>query len=478
MIKIDKLIPLAAFKKPLERMWEASEKKLWAIEKANKSEDRNALVFTREGRYVPQDWTDWTRGFRIGSMLLQAEATDSKEFLNYARDATVEHILPQITSFGVHDHGFTVTSTFGALLRLMDEGVIPHNEWERKYYVQALITSGVVQANRWTEIEDNLGFIHSFNGPHSLFADTIRSLRALVIAHLLGGVLRGEEDQIFSLLDRVIAHIIATSRYIVCSGFKDHGYDELGQVTHEAIFNVRTGTYRCPSTQQGYSPFTSWTRGLAWIILGFAELFEFFRLLPRHYRRTLGNIEFELYDVLRWTTVYYVENSPTCGVPYWDTGAPDLENLENWAGKDADPFNDWEPVDSSAAAIAAQGFLRLGKIMGRSDGRRYQMVGRKIAYTLLNEPYLSTDPNHQGLLLHSVYHWPQRWDHIPKGSYVTHGESVMWGDYHLRELALYIGRLSRSKKYYAFTNFDWDPLEVQHYPTKDWTDLLYGSRPL
>ncbi len=458
MIHTKESIPLEAFKKPLERMWEASEKKLWAIEReANDSKANHALVYTQNGHYTSQSWTDWTRGFRIGSMLLQAEVTDSEDFLKYAREATIRQILPQTTNFGVHDHGFTVTSTFGTLLRQMDEGMIPHNEWERKYYVQALITSGIVQAHRWTNIGENLGFIHSFNGPHSLFADTIRSLRALVISYLLGGALRGEEDELFVLLDRVVAHIRTTSRYIVSSPDQGRdGYAETGRVAHEAIFNTRTGSYRCPSTQQGYSPFTTWTRGLAWIILGYAELLEFFQILPERYKSKYGDLENEMQNVLQCTADYYIENSPTCGIPYWDTGAPGLKNLGDWSGQDADPFNDWEPVDSSAAAITAQGLLRYGNLLGSPSGKKYLSAGQKIAYTLLDEPYLSLDPNHQGLLLHSVYHWPRRWDHVPKEASIANGESVMWGDYHLRELALYLSRLSNPEKYYAFMNFEWN----------------------
>ena len=34
---------------------------------------------------------------------------------------------------------------------------------------------------------------------------------------------------------------------------------------------------------------------------------------------------------------------------------------------------------------------------------------------LLSDDYLSTQPAHQGLLLHSVYHRPNNWDHIPPG---------------------------------------------------------------
>ncbi len=62
------------------------------------------------------------------------------------------------------------------------------------------------------------------------------------------------------------------------------------------------------------------------------------------------------------TCDFYIDNSPADGVPYWDTGAPNLYKLGDYLNKPADPFNDFEPVDSSAAAIAAQGLLRLGQI--------------------------------------------------------------------------------------------------------------------
>jgi hypothetical protein len=70
--------------------------------------------------------------------------------------------------------------------------------------------------------------------------------------------------------------------------------------------------------------------------------------------------------------------------------------------------------------------------------------------TLFDEPYLSTDPAHHGLLLHSIYHHPNGWDHVPEGSKVPNGESSMWGDYHAREVALYLDRLIAGAPYYTF----------------------------
>ena len=72
----------------------------------------------------------------------------------------------------------------------------------------------------------------------------------------------------------------ATAKYLVYYGEGRDAYDVRGRVAHEAIFNVNDGRFRCPNSQQGYSPFSTWTRGLAWAMCGFAEQLEFLAALP------------------------------------------------------------------------------------------------------------------------------------------------------------------------------------------------------
>jgi hypothetical protein len=140
---------------------------------------------------------------------------------------------------------------------------------------------------------------------------------------------------------------------------------------------------------------------------------------------------------------FYIANTASDGIPYWDTGAPGLGKLGRWRERPAEPANSAEPVDSSSAAIAAQGLLRLGRVAGTRDGReRYTAAGLTAARTLLADPYLSTTEDHEGLLLHAIYHRPNGWDHQPTGTQVPHGESCMWGDYHLLELAVLMQRLA------------------------------------
>ena len=143
----------------------------------------------------------------------------------------------------------------------------------------------------------------------------------------------------------------------------------------------------------------------------------------------------------------YLQVAAADGVPYWDDGAPGLAQLSGWGDRPADPFNDHEPVDSSAAAIAAQGLLRLGRALREP---RYEQAGLRVLDTIFDEPYLSEDDRHQGLLLHSVYHWPNGWDHVPAGSRIPRGESSQWGDYHAREAALYVKRLAEGGPYLTF----------------------------
>jgi hypothetical protein len=426
----------------LRSFWQLSADKIQQIEKSYDS-SKGSPVFTVRGKYTSRGWTEWTQGFRYGSAILQFDATGEQEFLDLARTATVQQMAPHVSHFGVHDHGFNNVSTYGNLWRLMGEGRIPENQWERHFYELALKLSGAVQARRWTRIKDG-GFIHSFNGPQSLFVDTIRSLRSLAIAYHLGHVLMEEGDSETSLLERLRQHAIATATYSVFYGEGRDAYDVRGRVAHEAIFNIRDGNFRCPNSQQGYSPFSTWTRGLAWAMCGFSEQLEFLRA------NNDKSITSPLLKAAQATCDFYINHaSASDGIPYWDTSAPQLYNLGDWQAKRADPFNQFEPVDSSAAAIAAQGLLRLGHYLGEK-GNRYRQAGLSILDTILDKPYLSTNPQHHGLILHSVYHRPNGWDYIPKDRKVPCGESSMWGDYHAREAALYVQRVAMKQPYLTF----------------------------
>ena len=449
---------------------------------------KGAPVYTEAGRYATRGWTEWTQGFQFGNALYLFDLTGNEEMLKFGKEGTLQQMATHVSHIGVHDHGFNNVSTYGNLLRLMEEGRIEENEWERNFYELALKLSGAIQAARWTKTADGLGFVHSFNGPHSLFSDTIRSMRALAVGYQLGHALMGEQDERVSLLGRLLQHAEATARYNVYFGEGRDSYDIRGRVVHESIFNVRNGVYRCPSTQQGYAPFTTWTRGLSWVLSGYPEQLEWLEtrndadITGAEVQESTGfaskeDVEKRFLETACATADLHLATTPTDGIPYWDTGAPGLRLMEGYAEKPADPDNAHEPVDSSAAAISAQGLLRLGRYLQRNAerlagselraaasrwpnapatareiealGARYRAAGLVSASTLFDEPYLSSG-DHQGILLHSVYHRPNGWDYTPDANGVPRGESCMWGDYHLLELAAYLRREVAGHRYLTF----------------------------
>src|SRR5207253_9573431 len=135
------------------------------------------------------------------------------------------------------------------------------------------------------------------------------------VAHQLGHVLMGERDQRISLLHRLLQHAVTTARFNIYYGEGRDSCDLPGRTAHESIFNVNDGSYRCPNSQQGYSPFGTWTRGLAWAILGYAEQLEFFGTLrSSKERRPRSSVAISKAEItfLRAATVtaeFYLKNS-------------------------------------------------------------------------------------------------------------------------------------------------------------------------
>ncbi len=455
-MRIDNGLSAADLSPAITRLFELAAEKTMGLSR-RWDPAMGAPVVTAAGKYVGRNWTQWTQGFAYGNAILCYDITGQSELLEAGRTNTVDHMAEHITHIGVHDHGFNNLSTYGQLRRLILEGKLERSEWELRFYELALKASGAVQAARWTSLPEDFGYVYSFNGSHSLFIDTMRTVRICGVAHTLGHALLGEQDQRFSLLGRLLTHAKTSAKFNIFYGEGRDSYDvpELrGRTVHEAVFNPASGTFRCPSTQQGYSPFSTWTRGLAWAMLGFAEELEFIQSLPESDFAVDGlPTKAEALALMEKTAratcdFYIAQGSALDGICYWDTGAPNLHRLGDWRASAADPYNQYEPVDSSASAIGAQGLIRLGQALGR-DGTAYLQAGLTVAKTLVQEPYLSTDPSHEGILLHSIYHRPNGWDYVPKGAAVPYGESSMWGDYHMLELGLLVSRMAE-KKYYTF----------------------------
>ena len=139
MINLRPGLSHASLEKKINKLFEASAQKLRSLEE-DWSPSEGAPVYTIRGKYTSRGWTEWTQGFQFGSAILQFDATRESHFLDYGREMTVRYMAPHLTHQGVHDHGFNNVSTYGNLLRLINEGRIEPNPWERRFYELALMS--------------------------------------------------------------------------------------------------------------------------------------------------------------------------------------------------------------------------------------------------------------------------------------------------------------------------------------------------
>jgi unsaturated chondroitin disaccharide hydrolase len=263
-----------------------------------------------------------------------------------------------------------------------------------------------VQAARWSPAAGGGGYIYSFNGPHSLFVDTIRTLRALPVSHLLGHVLMGENDR--------------RSRCSTACGARPR-HREVRRLVRRGPRRLRRarpgGAREHLQHQRRQLPLPQFAAGL----LALQHLDARPGVGHVRFRRATGvstparpRSEFwpswkrpPAPPAISTSRIHPARWHSLLGHRRARPGA--VGRLAKHAG---DPFNAYEPVDSSAAAIAAQGLLRLGH---RLHDDRYWQAGLAVCNTLFDEPYLSTGEKHQGLILHSVYHRPNGWDAVPEG---------------------------------------------------------------
>ncbi len=352
--------------------------------------ERPAPVHTRDGKWYrpPRLWTDWTPGFYAGQMWILHELTGDAQWRREAERFSVK-LEARRFDRDVHDLGFIFLSTYRRWHDLLEEG-----EAARVRACDILVTAATVQSYRWNGAGED-GFIYSFNGPQSLFIDIMMNVRLLFWAYRHGA---GEE-----VYRRAVEHCRTSAKYLVARDGRGIG-EVNGSTAHEAIFNTESGRgeFRCLSTQQGYSPFTCWSRGLAWAIYGFAVAHE-----------STGDDAF--LETAERCARFYLENTPEDGVPYWDYGAPNIPE---------------EARDSSAAAVTSVGLRILATALSRktADAGRaeaYRRASTAILETLIGEAYLAAGHDgEEGILLHGVYHRPRGWGV---------DASVMWGEYFFLE---------------------------------------------
>ena len=134
-MQIDHQISASALLPATQRVFQIAAEKTATLDRTWDTK-LGTPVFTVEGKYSSRGWTEWTQGFQYGCLILTGDAVGDQRLVDLGRKRTIERMLPHVTHIGVHDHGFNNLSTYGNLLRLMNEGRIEDLGTPEKIYLE------------------------------------------------------------------------------------------------------------------------------------------------------------------------------------------------------------------------------------------------------------------------------------------------------------------------------------------------------
>ena len=184
-----------------------------------------------------------------------------------------------------------------------------------------------------------------------------------------------------------VAHADTAEKYFV----RDDG-----SVNHILRFDPYTGELIESIGGQGYGVGSSWTRGQAWALYGFTLSY-------------LHTEDAKYLNAARRVAHYFISNIPESGLIPVDFRQPE------------EPA--WE--DSTAAAIAACGFIELSKAVQGRDGQVYLNAAMKLLMTL-DEKRCAWSPEVDNLLekCTAAYHDKE------------HEFTIIYGDYYFLEAVM------------------------------------------
>jgi unsaturated chondroitin disaccharide hydrolase len=157
-----------------------------------------------------------------------------------------------------------------------------------------------------------------------------------------------------------------------------------GSCNHIAILDPTNGNVLKLPKGQGYGEGSSWSRGQAWGIYGFALSYKYTK-----------NQEYK--EISQKIAAYFISNiEQTDYIPALDFRAPDIPKF----------------VDTSAAVCAASGLLELSQFSEGKDKSRYLDVAWKIIQKI-SENYCNWTPEKDSLVSHGSVAYHNQEIHVP-----------------------------------------------------------------
>jgi unsaturated chondroitin disaccharide hydrolase len=290
--------------------------------------------------------SDWTSGFFPGCLWLLYQRTKNPHWLEQARHFT-ELLANEQHNSSNHDLGFKMFCSYG----------LGYYIGKIDSYLPILYQSAKTLALRFNP---KVGAIRSWDHhqdkwDYPVIIDNMMNLELLFFVSRISG------DQKFYN----IAHSHAKTT------LKNH-FREDHSTYHVVDYNLSTGKPLHKHTHQGFSHDSTWARGQAWAVHGFAMA----------YRETRD----ESFLTKATHAAQWVMNHPRLPadcIPYWDFDDPAIPNA---------------PRDASAGAILCSAFYELAELLGE-NGRVYGKFAHRMFETLCSPEYLAEPETNGGFLL-------------------------------------------------------------------------------
>lgn len=349
-----------------------------ALKYGLKKIDENLESFTNDfpspcstgNQYDHWENMEWTPGFWTGLIWLAYESTNENKYLESLKILlpTFKNRLLNDYKLDTHDIGFIYSLSLYPSVKL----------FENKENEKLLIKSADRLMQRYNE---TAGIIQAWGSPDDpaqqgrMIIDCLLNLPLLYTASKLSGN--------NNYYEAALSHAKQAQLYLVRDDYSSYHTYYMDPLTGKPLFG---------KTAQGVSDETTWARGQAWAVYGFAL----------NYHHT-GDITF-LETAIK-TADYYLEKLPDDGIPYWDLSLTEKGTLR----------------DSSAGAILCCGLLEILQHLPLVD-EHYPIYKKYIFKILnsLNKDYTTKDLDSNGILKHGIYSVPHK-DGID--------ECCIWGDY-------------------------------------------------
>ncbi len=315
-------------------------------------------IYTENGKWIFSKQPNWFSGFTAGELWYMFELTGDEQ---YKKRAIIhaDSLIKYSTLDNTHDMGFIF---FNSCVKAYQHTGV-------KKYKDAAIQAAYSLAKRFNKNGNYLrawGKLGSDDRDGWTIIDTMMNLELLFWA--------AKETGDFSLYDVAYKHAIICMNEHVRKNYSSY---------HVVQFDPTTGKVKAKHTHQGFADESTWARGQAWGIYGFALAYKYTQ-------------DERFFNISKKMAEYFLERLPTDLIPTWDL----------------DLLNKTEIRDASAAAIAASGMYLIAELTTEKENFIHYLNKAKEITKSLKANYLFTNSkreNEEGILLQTVYNFAKKW---------------------------------------------------------------------